>query len=185
MKNYQDLQKLYKLSEISESCVDVDFTYAFISAMATSELELEQWMPMLFLSGESCFSNEQLATDFAQIVLAIYQQARHCFQQQIPLALENDNKQTPQTLKIVDFANGYLQAVMLIDNMQVGPEGETAINLQQTCLLLLDKLASSETEDIQKLALFEQLPSESEIISLLPTLLSRYGHQCLVGEASC
>ncbi|PKG39963.1 UPF0149 family protein [Psychromonas sp. Urea-02u-13] len=185
MKNYQDLQKLYNWSEISESCVDIDFAYAFICAMASSELELEQWMPMLFLSGESCFSNEKLATDFAQVALAIYQQSMHCFQQQLPLSLESDNKQNPQVLKIVDFAQGYLQAVMLIDNMQLGPEGETAINLQQTCLLLLDKLASSETEDAQKLALFEQLPSESDIISLLPTLLSRYGHQCLVGEAAC
>ena len=179
MKDYQSLQKRYVLAEINESCVDIDFAYGFICVMASSELELEQWMPMLFVTGEATFSSDQLASDFAQTVLAVYQQAMQCFQQQIPLALQSDN------LKIADFAKGYLQGIMLIDDMQVSPEDEVVADLQQTCLLLLDKLASSETDDVQELALFEQLPSETEIKSLLPTLLSRYGHQCLIGKVSC
>jgi hypothetical protein len=70
---------------------------------------------------------------------------------------------------------------MLIDNVQAlrFPDGSAEDNLQQTCLLLLDKLATTKTNDPQKLALFEQLPTTDEIIALLPTLLSRYGAQCL------
>ena len=56
-------------------------------------------------------------------------------------------------------------------------------NLQQTCLLLLDKLATIETNDTQKQAIFEQLPTRDEIIALLPILLSNYGHHCLSDNA--
>ena len=173
MKDYQDLQKLYALAEIKENCVDVDFAYAFISAMASSELDLSQWMPMLFVSEEESLSNQEIATEFAQKVLAIYENCQQKLSLQVPLYLPEEG--------VIEFANGYLQALMLIDNIQTlsFPEGSAADNLQQTCILLLDKLATPETNDVQKLAMFEQLPSTDEIIALLPSLLSHYGAQCL------
>lgn len=177
MNNYKKLQNLYGLAEIQQSCVDIDFCYAFICAMASSDLELQQWMPLLFISEESHFSNEEIATDFAQTVLALYQQTQQVFSENIPLlfSISSNENATRQ------FAYGYLQALMMIDNLQVAsfPEGSELGNLQQTCLLLLDKMATAETEDAQKLALFAQLPKNSEIIALLPTLLSHYGHLCL------
>ena len=149
--------------------------------MASSDLELEQWMPALFLSEDHCFSNEQLAIDFAQTVLAIHQQALISFQQQTSLAQPplEDNE------TIMHYANGYLQAFIFIDHIQgtTFPAGSSGENLQQTCLLLLDKLATGKTDEVQKLTLFAQLPTNAEILQLLPTLLSRYGHLCLMEKS--
>ncbi|WP_413699393.1 hypothetical protein ACLKMH_18255 [Psychromonas sp. KJ10-10] len=173
MKDYQELQNLYAITEIKENCVDVDFAYAFISAMASSELDLYQWMPMLFVNAEESLSSEEVATKLAQKVLAIYENCQEKLSLQMPIYIPQEG--------IIQFANGYLQALMLIDNVQAlrFVEGSAEENLQQTCLLLLDKLATPETNDAQKLAMFEQLPSSEEIVALLPSLLSHYGAQCL------
>ena len=181
MQNYDNLQKLYRLSEINEHCVDIDFCYAFICAMASSELSLEQWMPLLFVEGKEHFSDEKVASDFAQSVLAIYQQANANFLEDEPLKLTCDMSCSAIHDAINNFAKGYLHALMMIDNLQMSSfvESSAEANLQQTCLLLLDKLANPDTQDVQKLAIFEQLPSHDEIVELLPTLLSRYGHICL------
>lgn len=182
MQNYQHLQQLYLLVEINESCVDIDFAYAFICSMANGELELQQWMPMLFLVEEHSFSSEELASDFANRVLSIYQQAIKSFQNNTPLILSLEATLLDADKAIVNFANGYNQGLMLIDNLQLAPfaENSPTINLQQTCLLLLDKLSTPQTDDMQRLAFFEQLPNRDEIISLLPSLLANYGHQCLL-----
>lgn len=184
MQYYQKLQKLYALPEIKEHCVDIDFAYAFICAMASSEIELAQWMPLLFVSEETQFSNEGLANDYAKVILAIYEHCIDCFQQGLPLLLTADNSKSSYNEAVLQYSKGYLEALMLIDNAQGlrFVEGSAEANLQQTCLLLLDKLVSSETQDVQKLALFEQLPNHNEIIQLLPTLLSRYSLQCLPVE---
>jgi len=181
LESYKKLQKLYALPEINESCVELDFGYAFICAMASSEFELEQWMPLLFASGESSFSNESIAGDFAQSVLAIYQQAKHYFEQGRPLPLMIQSSTAVEQEATFNFANGYLQALIMIDNMHMSrfEEGSAEANLQQTCFLLLDKLATLETEDAQKLALFAQLPTNSDIVVLLPELLTHYGKLCL------
>tara|TARA_R110001583_G_scaffold16561_17_gene67911 strand:- start:6290 stop:6895 length:606 start_codon:yes stop_codon:yes gene_type:complete len=192
MKDYQDLQTLYQIADINENCIDIDFAYAFIAAMASSELDLSQWMPMLFVNADESLSSEKVANNFAQAVLAIYENCRDRLQQQLPLYIPDEKSlvegenvlpydEAIHHQKISQFAKGYLQALMLIDNVQAlrFPEGSVEGNLQQTCLLLLDKLANPQTTDPQKLALFEQLPSSDEIIALLPILLSRYGAQCL------
>lgn len=181
IENYENLQALYLQSEINENCVDIDFGYAFICAMASSEFDLQQWMPLLFTNGESQFSNEQLASKFAQAVLAIYQQAHVCFENGLPLTLMVEQSVTPHEHAIFNFSAGYLQALTMIDNMQMHQfeEGSQEANLQQTCFLLLDKLATDETEDPQKLAIFAQLPTHNEIAVLLPELLSHYGALCL------
>ncbi|MCP4326465.1 MAG: YecA family protein [Psychromonas sp.] len=186
MKNYQDLQKLYVLPEIKKQCVDIDFAYAFICAMASSELELQQWMPMLFVKDDDSFSDQQIATDFAQAVLAVYEQSIEYFQEDTPLPLMIEASVSTQNEAALNFANGYLQALMLIDNLQLMqfPDDSPVTNLQQTCLLLLDKLATVDTDDAQKLALFEQLPTHGEIITLLPVLLASYGHNCLLVKAN-
>lgn len=184
MNNYNKLQELYQVAEIQENCVNIDFGYAYICAMAGSELDLQEWLPLLFVGGESSFSNEQLATDFAQTVLAIFQAAHQSFKHNTPLPLMCEQSSFAVEEAIVNFADGYLQALIMIDNMQIHTfeeESEEA-NLQQTCFLLLDKLATMETKDEQKLALFAQLPSESEIAGILPVLLSRYGHLCVTGS---
>lgn len=182
MKDYQDLQKLYSLAEVQEKCVDVNFAYGFISAMAASALDLSQWMPMLFVNESESLSSEKIASDFALAVLAIYENSHQALQQQIPLCLPIDKNVLAEDDKICQLANGYLQALMLIDNLQAlrFPEDSAEDNLQQTCLLLLDKLATPKSNDPQKIALFEQLPSNEEIVTLLPMLLSRYGAQCLL-----
>lgn len=173
MQDYQDLQKLYAIAEINESCVNIDFAYAFISAMASSELDLSQWMPMLFVNQKDSLSGEQVATELAQKVVVIYENCQQNFALRTPLYVPESD--------VIQFANGYLQALMLIDNVQAlrFTAGSAEDNLQQTCLLLLDKLATPETNDAQKLAMFEQLPSSEEIVTLLPSLLSHYGAQCL------
>jgi uncharacterized protein YecA (UPF0149 family) len=182
MEDYQNLQKCYVVTEINENCVDIDFAYAFICGMANSELELVQWMPMLFLSEEVGFSNEKIASEFAQAVLTLYENTCENFLQKKPLLLPCEISVKSYNEATKHFASGYLQALMLIDNSQGlrFTEGSIEGDLQQTCLLLLDKLATTETEDQNKLALFEQLPSESEIVILLPSLLSRFGQQCLL-----
>ena len=183
MNNYKKLQDLYTIDEIQENCVNIDFCYAYICAMASSELDLQQWMPLLFIAGECKFSNEQLATDFAQCVLAIFQQAHNDFNENTPLAMMSDESSFSNEEAAVNFADGYLQALIMIDNMQIHTfaEGSDEANLQQTCFLLLDKLATMETKDEQKLAMFAQLPSEVEIVAILPVLLSRYGQICVSG----
>lgn len=185
MNNYNKLQALYAIDEIQENCVNIDYCHAFICAMASSEVDLQQWMPLLFIGGESKFSNEQLATDFGQVVLAIFQQAHATFSNNELLALMIDSSLSSIEEAAVNFADGYLQALIMIDNMQLNSfaEGSDDANLQQTCFLLLDKLATIETKDEQKLALFAQLPSESEIVALLPVLLGRYGQACVSGKA--
>jgi len=185
VNHYNNLQKLYAIDEIEKNCVNIDFCHAYICAMASSELELQQWMPLLFISGESHFSNEQIATDFAQTVLAIYQQTHETFNQATALSLMIENSTSSIEEAAVNFADGYLQALIMIDNMQIHvfAEGSDEANLQQTCFLLLDKLATIETKDEQKLALFEQLPDESEIVALLPILLGRYGKACVSSKA--
>lgn len=185
MNNYNNLQKLYQVTEIEEACVNIDYCHAFICAMASSELDLQQWMPLLFISGESSFSNEKLASDFGQAVLAIFQQAHSDFTANTPLAMMIESSSASNEEAAVNFADGYLQALIMIDNMQLHTfaEGTQEANLQQTCFLLLDKLATIETKDEQKLALFAQLPSESEIVMLLPVLLSNYGLVCLSDKA--
>ncbi|GLS89988.1 hypothetical protein GCM10007916_10550 [Psychromonas marina] len=181
LESYNNLQKLYASTEINERCVDIDFGFAFICAMASSELELEQWMPLLFVNGESSFSSERMASDFAQTVLAIYQQVNQTFEQGLPLQLMIQNSISAEQDATFNFANGYLQALTLIDNMQSShfEEGSAEANLQQTCFLLLDKLATLETDDAQKMAVFTQLPTNSEIVALLPELLTHYGQLCL------
>ena len=182
LESYKKLQKLYAFPEINDNCVELDFGYAFICAMASSAFELEQWMPLLFSDGESNFSNEKLASDFAQSVLAIYQQASQTFEQGLPLQLLIQNSISTEQDAMFNFANGYLQALIMIENMNMSQfeEGSAEANLQQTCFLLLDKLATRETDDEQKIALFEQLPSNNEIVALLPDLLTHYGKLCLV-----
>jgi len=186
MKNYQDLQKLYELPEINKQCVDIDFGYAFVCAMASSELDLQQWMPMLFINENHSFSDEKIASAFAQTIIAIYQQTIKTYQSDSPLPLCLEQRLCASESASVCFASGYLQALMLIDNLQLVQlrEDSPIAQLQQTCLLLLDKLATTETDDAQKLALFEQLPTNTEIIALLPILLSSYGHQCLSVHAN-
>lgn len=182
MKHYSELQKRYALPEINSQCVDIDFAFAFICAMASSELDLQQWMPMLFLNDNHSFSDEKIASDFAQTVLAIYQQAIEYFKENRPLPSMIEASIFAQDLAARHYAKGYLQALMLIDSLQLiqFSEDSPVTNLQKTCLLLLDKLATFETDDIEKLALFEQLPTKSEIITLLPVLLASYGHNCLL-----
>ncbi|MEI6897114.1 MAG: hypothetical protein V5786_06460 [Psychromonas sp.] len=184
MNNYNNLQQLYGLSEIQENGVNIDFCYAFVCAMASSELTLQQWMPMLFTSGEGRFSSEKVASDFGQVILSIYQKANRCFTENSPLSLMIGNSLSGTEEAIMHFSRGYLHALLIIDNLQsvVFPEGSAEANLQQTCLLLLDKLASVATQDAQKITLFEQLPSQHDIVLLLPALLSRYGQQCLMAN---
>lgn len=181
IENYVQFQKLYVLPEINENCVDVDFGYAFICAMASSGFELEQWMPLLFVNGESSFSHERIASDFAQSVLAIFEQVNQSIEAGQPLQMMIKSSNASEQDAIFNFANGYLQALIMIDNMQMSQfeEGSAEANLQQTCFLLLDKLATRETQDEQKQAIFAQLPADSDIVLLLPELLSHYGKLCL------
>jgi len=185
LNNYKKLQALYTIAEIQENCVNVDYCHAFICAMASSEVDLQQWMPLLFIAGESKFSNEQLASDFGQVVLAIFQQAHTTFSANESLALMIENSVSSIEEAAVNFADGYLQALIMVDNMQLHRFAEDSddANLQQTCFLLLDKIATIETKDEQKLALFAQLPSESEIVAILPVLLGRYGQACVSSKA--
>ena len=184
MKSYQQLQKIYAQPEIAKQCVDINFAYAYICAMASSNLPLEQWMPHLFSTQQNTFSSEALATNFAETVLAVHSQTVHHLENDIPLTLAVDNQinnKAGLSDATITYTQGYLHALSMLENLQPVSfeEGSDASNLQQTCLLLLDKIASWDTTDSEKLAMFELLPSHSECIDILPTLLCRYGYHCL------
>ncbi|WP_193755512.1 UPF0149 family protein [Psychromonas sp. psych-6C06] len=183
MNNFERLEQIYQVNEISEHCVDINFAYAFVCAMACCELELEQWMPSLFLNGISDFSNATLATEFANAILAIYEQSERDYSNTAELNI--DAIVLADERRVHAYANGYLQAMILFDNLEINTfcEGSPEANLQHTCLLLLDKLTFNEEVDEQKKAVFAQLPEYSEIIALLPTLLGRYGQQCKLAKA--
>ncbi|AGH80785.1 yecA family protein [Psychromonas sp. CNPT3] len=182
---YQKLQQLYRHEEIQSLCVDKDFMFAFIIAMASSkdEIELQQWINML--RKDQCdpvFSTTELATQFAQVILAIFSCAQGCFQNNTPLALNSecwlDDKQQLRPIASA-FALGYIDALEFINTLcDDATTNETTANLQQTCFLLLSKLAYPDTLDVALRTLFLDLPEYDEILRCLPTLLTTYGFQC-------
>ncbi|WP_094751809.1 UPF0149 family protein [Psychromonas sp. CD1] len=185
--NYQRLEQFYTCDEIQMLCVDKDFMFAFITAMASmkQEIELQQWFKLLCKNqSDPVFSSTQLAADFAEIVLAIFAQARQCFAKKIllPLTLTmsqwmDDKKQLKTSA--IQFSLGYIQGLEYINTYVSDSDiDESTANLKQTCFLLLSKLAYSASEDLAVQSLFLELPKYDEILRCLPKLLTTYGAQC-------
>ena len=189
MKNvstpYQALFEIYQYSEVKNNVREVDEMLGFICAIAASPvpLELQDWFPYLWKQGvEPSFANEKLAIDFASATLAFYENCLLNYQQCKPLVLPDGcwlDKSQLVSGQGVAFASGYLLAFNSIEaywqalNLPAGSEPD---QLLQTSMLLLSKMATSETTDLQMQALFAQLPDLPEIVSALPRLLSTLGH---------
>lgn len=185
MKTCQAVIDLYEVSEIKEFNRDVHESLGFITAVALSpqRVELQNWLPLLAKQGcELSFSNEQLASDFAAVMLAFYEQCFTRCQTLTPLNLpvelwldENLQISKQGTLFAIGFLSGF-QSVESIWNDLALASGSESEQILQTTMLLLSKMAGLNSDDPQMQALFEQLPSMVEIVNSVPTLLSALGH---------
>ncbi|WP_028862102.1 UPF0149 family protein [Psychromonas aquimarina] len=184
-KAYQVLINVCEIPEIKKNARGCNEILGFISSIAAApvQVEIEQWMPFLWAEDSApSFSDEQTAVDFAAAVLQFYEQCLVCYQQLLPLPLPTE-QWLDQELQVTAqgrlFAAGYLSAFHSIEavwqslDLQPGSEAE---QLLQTSMLLLSKLAASDSDETQMQFLFSQLPDMPEIVDLLPALLSKLGH---------
>lgn len=191
MKTCQAVIDLYEISEIKESNRDVHESLGFVTAVALApqRVELQNWLPLLAKKGtELSFSNEQLASDFAAVMLAFYEQCFIRSQTLTPLNLpvqlwQDENSQITKQGRL--FAIGFLSGFQLIETMWDElelPAGSESEQILQTTMLLLSKMAGLNSDDPQMQTLFERLPNMVEIVNSVPTLLSALGHISVVNE---
>ncbi|WP_022942187.1 hypothetical protein [Psychromonas hadalis] len=133
---------------------------------------------------EPSFENDERAILYSQTLLALISETETLFNENIPLPIETkdwlDHSGNP-TYQAVSYTSGYLRGLELSIQAR-DPYGviddEDKAQLQQTCLLLLSKVAHYQTEDKTLQTLFSGLPEYKEIIAVLPKLLSQYGFNC-------
>ena len=184
IKPYHALVDLCQLPEIKENAREVNEMLGFICAIAASPetLDLPDWLPDLWAQGLPSFSNAALASDFAAATLQFYEYCLVNYHQSMPLSLPLVSW-LDEYLQITDegiaFASGYLAGFRRTEqfwkeiNLISGSESE---QLLHTTTLLLSKMATINSTDLQMQALFIQLPNMDEIINSLPLLLSAFGH---------
>lgn len=140
-------------------------------------LDLEQWLLHLWQDQIISFDDEKQAADYAKTVLKFVSTVQASYEEALPLnELEctkwlNEDKSVAQNG--IEFATGFLAAIELFNaEWLVVEHDENTQNILQTTILLLTKLAPPEEIDQQLNDLFEQLPEFSEILHILPQLLS-------------
>lgn len=153
------------------------------SVQAIPEIvDLEQWLAYLWQKGDDIsFENELQAADFANNVLKLVAELQRLYEQAIPLnALDCDSWiGRDQTLSndARYFSAGFLAAIELFNAQWLMLEDDPeAQNLLQTTILLLTKMAPSETIDPALIEIFEQLPDVAEIVKILPQLISNLAY---------
>ena len=187
---HQSLFEIYQHSEIQNNVLDINEIQGFICAIAVfpDALELQDWFPCLWMQGrDPSFSSVILATDFASAVLQVYERVLMGYQEGHPLILSSNlwlDDLQQVTNQGCAFASGYLSGFQYVEEnwnaLNLLANSETQ-QLLQTTLLLLSKMATPNTEDLQMQALFKDLPTEKEIVNVLPQLLTTLGH-CVIVE---
>lgn len=140
-------------------------------------LDLEKWLLHLWQDQTISFDNERQAAEYAQKVLELVGAVQSSYEEALPLSelgcttWLNEDQLVGQNG--VEFAAGFLAAIELFNaEWLVVEHDENTQNILQTTILLLTKLAPPEEVDQQLIDLFEQLPAFSEILHILPQLLS-------------
>ena len=153
------------------------------SVQAIPEIvDLEQWLTYLWQEGaDISFENELQAAEFANNVLKLVAELERLYEQATPLnALDCDSWiRRDQTLSndAHFFSAGFLAAIELFNAQWLMLEDDPeAQNLLQTTILLLTKMAPSETIDPALIEIFEQLPDVAEIVKILPQLISNLAY---------
>lgn len=153
------------------------------SVQAIPEIvDLEQWLTYLWQEGaDISFENELQAAEFANNVLKLVAELQRLYEQATPLnALDCDSWiGRDQTLSndARYFSAGFLAAIELFNAQWLMLEDDPeAQNLLQTTILLLTKMAPSETIDPALIEVFEQLPDVAEIVKILPQLISNLAY---------
>lgn len=141
-------------------------------------IDLELWLPCLWRDGvDISFDNQQQASEYARTVLKMANDIQALYQESLPLqdldcetwldCHKNAND------KGVQFAKGFLAGIEIFNaQWSVADEDINTQNLLQTAILLLSKIAPTEEIDEALLAIFDQLPKVSEIMTVLPLLLT-------------
>lgn len=144
-------------------------------------LDLEAWLLHLWKEQVISFDNEQQAEEYAQKVLTLVNAIQTAYQEALPLHsldcaqwLDADKQ---LSIEGNQFSAGFLAAIELFNAKWFAVEGdENTQNILQTTILLLTKLAPPEDADEEMNALLEQLPEASEILQILPQLLSNLAY---------
>lgn len=166
--------------------------------MGLGYIDLEMGMERIWLEGKKPnFENDELAILYSKTLFSLINETEQCFQENSPLPIDTqhwlDESGLP-TQQAVSYASGYLCGLELTIQIREpynmiasdvasavdsNGESEERAQLQQTCLLLLSKIAHYQTEDNMLQTLFSQLPSYQEITAVLPKLLAQHGFNCV------
>jgi len=160
------------------------------SVQAVPELiALEDWLFYLWRDGDIRFDDETQAAEYAQHILSLTSTINELYEQAAPLTdlqceqwlTLNEDGSTPAN----EFSAGFLAAIEVFNTQWLVVDADPNVqNLLQTSILLLSKLAPPEQVDADTLALFEQLPAASEILTILPTLISQLAYNASQLSAS-
>lgn len=152
------------------------------------DLDLEQWLAYLWKDGLAIsFDNENQATHYAQNILTLVDFLQVTYAEAKPLQQLDEIMWIDDEQKITTeggyFAAGFLAAIDIFNENWLFTNNDLqAQNLLQTTILLLTKLSSPAVIDEQTMLLFSELPSELEIINILPQLISHLANsaaQCV------
>lgn len=143
-------------------------------------LDLEHWLVYLW-HDEISFDNEQQATEYAQTILKTASEISALYQTMAPLNALNCESWVNEDQEInhngSQFAAGFLGAIELFNAQWASTENdETVQNMLQTTILLLTKLLPIEEVDPQFLEIIDQLPEVTEVLKVLPQLMSNLAY---------
>ncbi len=184
MQSIKTLQTICAQSEVAQCTRDNAEIVGVICAIAAApdEFDLADWLPLLAADGQALsFAQEQSATEFANAVIACFQKFCEVFNSAITLDISIllTIDQDKPSESCTEFAKGFLTAFNSTEQswqtLQL-EEGSEQDQMLQTTLLLLNKLAAPDEQDLQLQALYKQLPSYQECINSLPLLLTHLGH---------
>jgi len=149
------------------------------SVQAIPELvDLEEWLFYLWRDGNISFDDQAQATEYAQHILRLTTHINERYEQALPLTeLHCEHWLTETSTAANEFSAGFLAAIDVFNTRWLAVDADpNAQNLLQTSILLLSKLAPADQVAAETATLFEQLPDASEILAILPTLISQLAY---------
>lgn len=145
-------------------------------------IDLELWLAFLWQGDVAMtFASEEQATEYAENVLRLVEVLQLSYQQALPLTAMNskgwidDNKIVSDNGK--EFCAGFIRAIEVFnEHWLILDQEPEAQNILQTVILLLSKIAPTENCEESLIAIFDQLPSATEIVEILPKLISNLAY---------
>lgn len=181
MTQFIDFIKDHKQHQVLQSAY---YQLGFICSVQAlpDSVDLSVWLNAMCRGEQAIsFDSQAQAIEYAQMVLKLVEHIQVHYQEAIPLNdLECErwlDNQRNITNDAADFANGFLDAVQLLNDKWVIIENNPATQgLFQTTILLLTKLTSPEGIPEKVKTLIDGLPEPAEIMAILPKLLSNLAY---------